>query len=168
LADNLEAQHSILIKVDVSNPTTTSSVNGSSANDWYQAPAQVTLTASDDASGVGSTFYTLDGGATQAYANPFNISAGGSHTVNYWSVDAVGNTESEQSLTVQVDVTAPSTQFAASGTAGTNGWYSSAVQVSLAGSDSEAGVANSFYSVDGGPTQTYASHLQLVVTVNIR
>jgi outer membrane protein assembly factor BamB len=158
LADNVEAQHSIIVKVDISNPTTTASVNGSSSNGWYQAPAQVTLTASDDASGVGGTFYTIDGGATQTYASPFNISAGGIHSINYWSVDAVGNSEHQQSLTVQIDVTAPTTVISPSGTAGNNGWYSSSVTVSLTASDNDqAGVATTYYSVDNGVTQTYAA-----------
>lgn len=158
LADNVEAQQSIIIKVDVSSPATTSSVNGSSGNGWYQAPAQVTLTASDDASGVGNTFYTIDGGPTQTYASPFNISAGGVHSINYWSVDAVGNSEHQQSLTVQVDITAPTTMISPSGTAGNNGWYSSSVTVSLTASDNDqAGVATTYYSVDSGATQTYAA-----------
>lgn len=158
VADNVEAQHSIIIKVDVSNPTTTASASGNSGNGWYQAPAQVTLTASDSASGVAGTFYTIDGGATQTYASPFNISAGGLHSINYWSVDAVGNSEQQQSLTVQVDVTAPTTVISPSGTAGSNGWYASSVTVSLTASDNnEAGVATTYYAVDGGVTQTYSA-----------
>lgn len=157
LAGNYEPLQFLDIKIDVTAPSTQATLGGTFSNGWYRNPAQVSLTASDSDSGVANRYYTIDGGATQTYASPFNISAGGSHVVNYWTVDVVGNTESQQSLTVQIDVSAPSTQLSASGTAGTNGWYRSTVQVSLTGTDSEAGVASTYFSVDGGPTQTYTS-----------
>jgi outer membrane protein assembly factor BamB len=158
VANNVEAQHSVIIKVDVGSPATTASVNGTLDNGWYQGPAQVTLTAADSASGVANTFYTIDGGATQTYASPFNITADGTHSIKFWSVDAVGNSEPQQSLTVQVDSTAPTTVISPGGTAGNNGWYSSSVTVSLTASDNnQSGVATTYYSVDGGVTQTYAA-----------
>lgn len=157
-ANNAESQQSMIIKVDVSAPTTQASVYGSSYEAWYQSPAQVGFTTSDGASGVASTYYTIDGGATQTYAGLFNVSAGGIHTVNYWSVDTAGNVEAQQSLTVKVDNTAPSTQISSSGTTGASGWYRSLVQVSLTAADNnQAGVATTYYRVDGGAVQTYAN-----------
>jgi hypothetical protein len=50
------------------------------------------LTATDANSGVASTSYILDGGATTSYSKPImldNIA----HTVEYWSTDKVGNVE---------------------------------------------------------------------------
>jgi outer membrane protein assembly factor BamB len=162
VANNVEAQHPIIFKIDVGSPSTTASVSGTSINGWYQAPAQVTLTASDDASGVGNTFYTIDGGATQTYASPFNISDGGIHSIDYWSVDAVGNIEHQQSLTVQVDVTAPTTVISSSGTDGNNGWYTSSAMVTLTASDNnQAGVATTYYSIEGGATQEYTAPFTL-------
>src|SRR5262249_13053476 len=143
-------------------PTTQATVSGNSSNGWYQAPAQVSLTASDSASGVANTYYTIDGGATQTYVSPFNLSAAGTHLLTCWSVDAVGKTEHQQSLTVQVDTTAPSTQMSTTGTPGNSGWYRSSVLVVLSASDNnEAGVANTFCSVDGGAAQAYAGSLSL-------
>src|SRR6185369_15494036 len=157
VANNVEAQHSITVNVDIGSPLTTASVSGGSSNGWYEASAQVTLTASDGASGVASTYYTIDGGATQTYVSPFGVATGGTHAISFWSVDAVGNSEHQQSLTLQVDVSPPSTQISTTGTSGNNGWYRSAVQVSLVASDnSQAGVANSYFSVDGGAPQNYA------------
>jgi large repetitive protein len=157
LAGNYEALQFLDIKIDVTAPSTQANTGGVISNGWWRNPAQVYLTASESDSGVANSYYTIDGGATQTYAGTFNVSGGGTHTVTYWSVDALGNTESQQSLTVKVDVTAPSTQLSASGTAGTNGWYRSSVQVSLTGTDNEGGVASTYFSIDGGPTQTYTS-----------
>jgi outer membrane protein assembly factor BamB len=157
VAGNTEAQQSTVVKIDMSAPSTAASINGAFSNGWYQNPAQVFLTASDSSSGVASSYYTVDGGAVQTYAAPFSVSGGGSHTVNYWSVDAVGNVETQKSLTVNIDTSAPTTQASTSGMQGSNGWYiSPTVQVLLTPADSQSGVANVYYSVDGGAQQTYA------------
>ena len=158
-ANNSEALQSMTVKIDVSAPSTQAAVSGNSSNGWYQNPAQVSLTSSDGASGVANSFYKIDGGVVQTYAAPFNLSGDGSHVVNYWSVDTAGNTEAQQSVTVQIDTTSPSTQISTTGTSGNNGWYRGPVQVSLAGADNQSGLANTFYSLDGGPTQTYSSAL---------
>lgn len=156
-AGNTEVQQSTTVKIDVSAPSTQASVSStSSADGWYQDPAQVSLSASDSSSGVANSYYTIDGGATQTYSTPFSVSGGGSHVINYWSVDSVGNVETQRSLTVNIDAGAPATQISAGGMQGSNGWYiSPTVQVSLTPSDNQSGVANTYYSVNGGAAQTY-------------
>jgi hypothetical protein len=59
-------------------------------------PVQVTLIASDNASGVASTAYQLDGGPVQNYAGPFVVKATGNHTVNFHSTDVATNVEANQ------------------------------------------------------------------------
>lgn len=56
-----------------------------------------------------------------------------------------------------IDQIAPTTAHALSGAAGENGWYVSAVQVTLAASDNSggSGVKLTQYRMDGGTTQTY-------------
>src|SRR5215510_4316514 len=103
---------------------------------------------------MANTYYTIDGGATQTYSTAISISTGGIHTVNYWSVDFAGNTETQKSLTVRVDSAAPTTQITTAG-AGANGWYRGPVQVSLTATDPEVGVNVTMYRVDGGPTMVY-------------
>jgi hypothetical protein len=155
-AGNIEGQLYTTFKIDASAPSTQAAVSGVSGNGWYRDPAQVTLTASDSLSGVANSYYTVDGGEAQTYTTPFNVSGGGSRVVNYWSVDGVGNVEAQHTLTVNVDSGAPSTQLTTGGTAGNNGWYRSAVQVSLTSTDTLSGIANTYYSVDGGAAQVYA------------
>lgn len=156
-AGNITTVTSPVVNIDLSAPTTSAVISGGAgSNDWYSS-VQVTLSVSDNLSGVANTFYGLDGGPAQTYGSAFSLSSNGAHTVSYWSVDVAGNTESSHSSVVQIDTSAPSTQFSTSGTTGGNGWYKSAVQVSLSASDNnQAGVANTYYSVDGGPTQSYA------------
>src|SRR5207302_1799503 len=59
---------------------------------WSVQPVKVTLNAMDNV-GVAATYYTIDGGSQQTYSGPFILSADGSHTVKFWSVDEAGNTE---------------------------------------------------------------------------
>jgi outer membrane protein assembly factor BamB len=157
LAGNYEPLQYMDIKVDMTAPSTQANMGGVTTDSgWWRNAPEVRFTVTDGESGTVNTYYTIDEGATQTYTTAFNVSGGGTHVVKYWSVDAVGNTETQQSLTVKVDVTAPTTQISTGGIGG-NGWYRSSVQVSLTGDDNgEAGVNHTFYSVDGGPTQTYA------------
>lgn len=153
------------VNLDLTKPSTSAVVSGTSNNlGWYPGPVSVTLTAADNLSGVGSTFYRIDGGAAQTYASAFSVSSDGVHTVAFWSVDVAGNTETQQTRVVKIDATAPVTQASASGTAGTNNWYRSAVQVSLNASDNVSGVQNSNYRIDGGAIQTYAGPFVLSTT----
>lgn len=157
-AGNIEAQQSIAVNIDKTAPATVASISGAPAEDgWYRDPAQVTLTATDALNSVANIYYALDGGPPQVYSNPLNISGDGSHILAYWSIDAVGNIEAPQLMTIKVDGSAPNTLFAMNGTSGENGWYiSPSVEVALAAFDMHVGLANTFYAIDGGPVQTYA------------
>ena len=145
------------VHIDLTQPSTVAITPGVSQSDeWFTGPVPVTLNASDNLSGVAGTFYSVDGGPEQAYAGTFTISGEGVHTFDYWSVDIAGNTETHKTRTVRIDSTAPVTQASVSGTAGTNGWHRSAVQVTLTATDNLSGVMASFYRIDGGVVETYA------------
>jgi hypothetical protein len=100
--------------------------------------------------------FRLDGGGPFLIFGPFFISGAGTHTLQYASEDRAGNIESFKTRIINIDPAPPVTQAAASGILGTNGWYRSAVQVSLSATDNLNAVLGSFYRIDGGVTQTYA------------
>src|SRR4029077_2682970 len=112
----------------------------------------VTLGASDATSGVAASYYSLDGGATwQTYSAPFDVTTQGSTTVEFYSVDTAGNSETVELDSVLIDGVPPITTAGISGTAGTNGWYTSAsVSISLNAGDSTSGVDATYYAIDGG------------------
>ena len=73
-------------------PDTTAPTTVSNAVATYTASASIKLTATDSNSGVAATYYRLDGGATQSGAT-VSVTTTGTHTLEFWSVDSAGNTE---------------------------------------------------------------------------
>ena len=154
-AGNTETANTTHIKLDNVKPSTSIAVtpvspNGS--NGWYVTTPSFTLSASDATSGVATTLYKIDSGATQTYSGAVSI-PDGQHTITYWSVDTAGNTESAATTsTIKVDTVKPSTSITISPASpdGTNGWRVSATSFTLGGSDATSGVASTFYKIDGG------------------
>lgn len=145
------------VHIDLTAPATQIQVPGiSQTQEFFTSPVPVTLNASDNLSGVANTLYTINGGPAQTYTSTFTISADGNYTIEFWSVDTASNIETHKTRIVRIDSTAPVTQASVSGTAGTNNWYRSAVQVSLSASDNVSGVQTTNYRIDGGAIQTYA------------
>lgn len=87
---------------DSSAPSTT--ISPPSSSSWYSSPQTVSFSSSDDCSKT--VYYKIDGGATQAYSTPFSALEG-SHTYDYWAVDAKGNAEAQKTATIRVDTVAP-------------------------------------------------------------
>jgi hypothetical protein len=115
-ADNVEAPaNSATVKIDATAPSTSLATNPASpdgSNGWFnRVSVDFTLSASDALSGVAQSFYAIDGGATQTYAGAVTIATQGSHSVQYWSVDNVGNVEAAQTVAIKLDNVAPSTMI---------------------------------------------------------
>jgi hypothetical protein len=71
------------------------------------ANGKLTLTASDDRSGISKTYYKLDGAAEVEYSSPVDIPAG-NHSVEYRAVDIAGNSETAKLFSSAVGVTSVS------------------------------------------------------------
>lgn len=96
------------IKPDEVAPVTTCSLSGQMGNEgWYTGAVTVDLTAEDDLSGVYQTWYRVDGGSWTLYEGRFKVSTDGQHTVEYYSIDNVGNVETIKSCSFKIDATAP-------------------------------------------------------------
>ena len=110
-AGNVFTSAVITVLVDHTAPTTTASLApGSPSN----APVTVSFSANDGAgSGVSVISYRVDGGSLQVGAAvvvpaPGDHSNDGSHLVEFFATDEVGNVETLKSVTVVIDTTAPS------------------------------------------------------------
>jgi len=109
VAGNIESAVSFAVPIDTVAPATSMSASGTAGSaGWYLSSVFVTLTPSDATSGVNVTSYRVDGGSWQTYAAPFIVSGDGSHTLEYYSVDGAGLTETAISTTLNLDGTRPS------------------------------------------------------------
>ena len=75
-------------------PVSSSVLSGNlQQNGNYNGPVQVTLSATDNASGVAGLFYVVDSGQFQPYSAPFVVYVPGVHQITMYSVDVAGNIE---------------------------------------------------------------------------
>ena len=117
-AGNVESTHTVTIPIDTVAPTTTDQLAGTLGNsNWYTTAVNVTLTAIDATSGVAATYYMIDGGSRLTYTgSTFTVSAQGSHTISFWSVDAAGKVETAGTDSFKIDTIKPATTDTLSGT----------------------------------------------------
>jgi hypothetical protein len=123
----------------------------------YAGTAQILLTASDEAGGMGVayTYYKLDGGVQLTGTAPntsVSVAAAGSHTIEFWSVDLAGNQEwPHKTVTFNVDFTPPTTLSNAQ-----TAYNTAAAVITLSPTDNTggSGVKTTYYRVDTGLNQT--------------
>ena len=125
------------------------------SNNWYTSNVDITLTATDE-HGIAEMKYMIDDGAWQDYTTPFTISTDGSHTVQFYAIDNAGNNNST-SFNVNIDREVPVLSHSLSGTAGSNNWYTSNVDVTLTATDASSGIDAIKYTINGGAEQEYTA-----------
>ena len=109
VAANAEEPQSVEVKIDTTAPVS------DGATGWMNVSGLYTITAADDASGVASTSYRIDGaGDWLVYTTPFVVATvQGEHTIEFFSEDAAGNVEDPAvSRAVSLDGAAPVTTVA--------------------------------------------------------
>ena len=107
------------LRIDLAPPVTTLSLN-SEANPanwlvWFTSPVQVRLQAIDNPtgrarSGISQVRYRVDGGSWQPHNGSdvtFTVDTDGTHSVEYYTVDQVGNLETSRTVNLQIDQTPP-------------------------------------------------------------
>ena len=153
------------VELDDTPPTLPVLVGGAAT--WVNAP-QVTVTAAgsvDALSDPVSYRYSLDGGQTWTTGSAADVTSQGKTTVEFESIDALGNTSSPVSTPVWIDRTPPTDPTVAGGQAA----WQSASSVTLtasASSDPVSGMSGYQYetSLNGGPLS--APHPGSSVTIS--
>ncbi len=136
--------------IDKIAPVTSPGVAGTKGDQgWYVSDVDVFLVASDNASGVSKSEYSLDGGSSYLdYTGQFKISKEGLSEILYRSVDKAGNIEVAKKLSINIDKTPPSTIIYTTGSKGLNDWYRTNVQIEFNGYDKLSGYNTTYYSLD--------------------
>jgi hypothetical protein len=148
VADNVETHKTRMVNIDSTAPVTQASVAGvAGTNGWYRSAVQISLSATDNMVGVQSTLYRIDGGVAETYLGPFSVSSLGQRTVEYWSVDNLGNVEAMNLLVVNIDTIAP--VVTASANPSTAGKKPQPVTVTISGSatDGLSGIRSASFNV---------------------
>jgi hypothetical protein len=123
-------------------PVSTATVTpGPNAYGWNREDVVVTLTGSDDQSGVATIEYRLGESPWTVYQGPFMVSVEGQHTLYYCATDNAGNREAARSLEIWIDKTPPSISGAPDRAANEHGWYNADVTVSFTAVDTLSGVS---------------------------
>ncbi|MFD4543466.1 OmpL47-type beta-barrel domain-containing protein [Streptomyces bauhiniae] len=151
---------------DTTAPTASAKVEGQqNADGAYVGSAKVTVSASDDASGVKSIEYAVGAdGPWQAYTAPVVVDQVGAHTLRYRATDQAGNVAAEKSVTFSVvapptdDTTAPETSATVSGEKDADGNYLTMATVTVTASDTGSGVNTIEYALGtDGAWQPYTA-----------
>jgi hypothetical protein len=129
-------EQSVVIKRDGTAPSVsyTSAAGTTGNNGWYTSPVTATFTGTDATSGPATATQTAtssgDGAAVAVSSPAFS--------------DVAGNTRAAgaASESFKIDTVAPTVSYtSASGTTGTNGWYTSPVTATFTGTDATSGPA---------------------------
>jgi len=102
----------VVERKDVTAPETEHEVVGEEKDGWYNKPVTVNLSADDYefGSGVGVTYYSLNG-AAQQNGTTTKIEKDGKHVLQYWSIDKAGNIETKKSVSINLDQTGPEINY---------------------------------------------------------
>ncbi|MFD8963752.1 OmpL47-type beta-barrel domain-containing protein [Streptomyces sp. NPDC059568] len=151
---------------DTTAPTTNATVEGQqNADGAYVGSATVSVTATDEGSGVATTEYAVGAdGPWQPYTAPVVVDQVGSHTIRYRATDQSGNVAAEKSVAFTVvapptdDTAPPETSATVSGERDDAGNYLSMATVTVTASDTGSGVNTIEYALGvGGAWQAYTA-----------
>ncbi len=147
-AGNHRVQKLTYTVLDETPPTT--SASGVPA-EWVSTDVTVTLSATDDLSGVASTHYRLGTGPISTYSGPVKVSQHGPTTMAFSSLDKQGNAEPTKTVTVRIDKVTPFTAV----TGVSREWGTSNVTLTLHPGDDLSGVKATYYRVGSDPLSPY-------------
>ena len=139
------ATQSATVKVDQVAPTLAGLATTSpNVNGWYRAPVTIHWSCSDALSGIAGSC------PADSVVSSEGSAVGATASVN----DVAGNTTNAASAPVKIDTHAPDTSAST-----LPEWNNSSVTLQLDASDALSGVDTTYYTVDGGTTQTGTSVL---------
>jgi hypothetical protein len=145
-AGNIEAQRTAWFFVDDKAPATELAFVGANftagGSVFVGAGTQLVLNGLDVGSGLNRTIYQIDGTGWRQYDGPFNISSGGNHTVQYRSMDNLGQQETVRNVLLTVDVSPPQTNAAPDSNISNKD-----IHIAFIANDSGSGVAGIYFRV---------------------
>jgi hypothetical protein len=138
-------------------PATSDNYDGA----WYNADFTITLAASDSVSGVAATYYRVNGGSIKRVGidgQPRISSEGANNTLEYWSLDNVGNEELPHKILagMKLDKTPPTGSLLING----NATYvnSTSATLTISANDTVSGLAKMRFGNDSITWTTWETY----------
>ena len=131
--------------MDQSDPSST--VSGNHSTSWQYEAYDVTITATDAASGVDYIYYEIDDNGIipiNSNTTTFEINESGEYNVTFWSTDVAGNTESNNTFLVKLDQADPVTTVSGNYSI----WKNIDYTVTLSADDEGQGVNQTYYNIN--------------------
>jgi PKD repeat protein len=164
-AGNIEQKQSLTIKIDKIPPQTTFALTGTMGfENWYLSSVTIVLSAfdSDLGSGVANIYYRINYPSDDwhEYTTPIELLNDGIYTIDFYSTDLAGNTETFQLETVQIDQHPPTTTHTL------DNYYldeaglilvTSTSRFTLLPEDPHSGILTTYYKIDDGPWSVYTT-----------
>lgn len=158
VAGNESAWRDHTVRIDTVAPTDTTAAPAG----WQTAPVPVTVTGTDEHSGVTEVRWRIDGGgeSTGPPGTIVNVTGDGEHTLDTRVRDAAGHLSGWKTHTIRIDTTAPENQTALADTA----WRAADYAVLVKGADGGSGLAHVEWRNNGGAVTSGPSGIQADVT----
>lgn len=156
--------------VDITPPESTYEIVGPGSSDALSPKTVISLSSTDNLSGVKHIKYFIDDGQTKTYTKPipFSTLTDGNHKFTFYAVDNVGNIEDHHddgsSYEFYIDKIAPKVTANVIGDLYDDGetkWVSPRSEVELTAEDQKSGVADIQYTLDQSGHSKYVSPFKL-------
>lgn len=164
---NAEKPRRIRFTVDTTPPVTNRSVGGVKSGNTLSGRSVITLTPTDNHSGVKTLYYAFDGGKQRIYRGPLTgrlLTAlpEGEHTLRYFAKDRVGNREDPRQMVFLLDNHGPVVRLTVTGQQHTIGkilYLSAGSRIRFSAADPRSEVKNIRYRIDSGAPEVYRTPL---------
>ena len=165
---NAEEPKTKIFTIDITAPASTYQVNIDHLEGKILSPrTNLTLSSSDNLSGVKKTEYYFDENKPATYSGKTNSGslADGDHVLTFFSTDNVSNGEEPKQFSFYMDTKAPevSSAFDANFFKAPNGrmYIAKATTIQLSATDNKAGVKEIYYTINSGAEQLFSSAFTL-------
>ncbi|MCL1891573.1 MAG: Ig-like domain-containing protein [Coriobacteriia bacterium] len=165
-ANSDEASEPLSFTLIIDNKAPTTTINPKPTNTWLSKNVDLSLSATDEVSGVAKLNISVNGQDQNVLANTntssLSLKTEGTNTVRFWAEDKAGNKEVEQTVSYAIDKTPPISTALPSGTYAPQ-------KLSITASDpttnsfdkTVSGVEAIYYSINGSASGVYSQALDL-------
>lgn len=163
---NAETPQGFDFTLDLTSPTTRYTVTGDKIQEILSPRTVIQLEGEDGSSGMENIYFKIDSGNVSRFNESVQLTdlAEGDHTLTYYSIDNVGNKESDRTYDFYMDRTSPEVVASVVGDQYQNRgrvFISVRTKVKLVASDNKSGIKKVWYKIDDGPEIPYREPFEL-------